>query len=654
MVGTTAPGATVDVDAVNIDIAGQATTATGTADSAGNFSIPVTVPPGTVTLTVTATAPNGATGYAQRTVVYDVVPGTLVYSTTDPTGDDNGPGTYGYPTPVDVFHPGAFDLQKFEVYDSGADTVTFRVQTANLSPTFGSPLGAQLLDLYIQNPAGGTTSTAASYPGRNYQIASGSAWNRLIEVQGFGQRFIDGSGSTLGSVSIRAAEATRNITFTVAKAALGGTPASGWTFSVVLTGQDGFSSDQARGFQPTPQDYQFGVCRVGVSSPDLRSASGHRAEGRRRPHPRRRQPGRRARPDAPRPGDHHGGDDPLAHAPPSPPGSGLLPRQALPPGQAFSPLGADHAIRSDHDFMIGPDLHDRTELHDQRERDRGGARGRCQARRTPASWWATATWRPVASHTSQVSSIAPPPMLRATVRTRSGPAAGTPRTKTLYCRVGVHPTCRPGTSKLGGGSASAMQISASGSAWRPSSNRTQARSSPAPLGRPMAKPADPGSSRSATTPRIGTWNGPASTGARGQASSGGMGGAAGPGTSGSPSAILPAVTSVFEVGRHAVGRRDPGAQHAGAAPDPQWFDRDERRAGRGGGGERGRRRERVRVAVAGLREGGPGRDREQVAAVQLAADGPLLVELGPVAAGAVRGDRGGGVEGRQGRGGGRG
>ena len=49
--------------------------------------------------------------------------------------------------------------------------------------------------------------------------------------------------------------------------ALGGTPASGWMFSVVLTGQDGFSSDQARGFQPTPQDYQFGVCRVGVSSP---------------------------------------------------------------------------------------------------------------------------------------------------------------------------------------------------------------------------------------------------------------------------------------------------------------------------------------------------------------------------------------------------
>jgi glucoamylase len=29
---------------------------------------------------------------------------------------------------------------------------------------------------------------------------------------------------------------------------------------VVLTGQDGFSPDQARGFQAVPEDFQFGVC----------------------------------------------------------------------------------------------------------------------------------------------------------------------------------------------------------------------------------------------------------------------------------------------------------------------------------------------------------------------------------------------------------
>jgi hypothetical protein len=36
---------------------------------------------------------------------------------------------------------------------------------------------------------------------------------------------------------------------------------------VVLTGQDGFSPDQARGFKPTPQDFFFGVCATTSSDP---------------------------------------------------------------------------------------------------------------------------------------------------------------------------------------------------------------------------------------------------------------------------------------------------------------------------------------------------------------------------------------------------
>ena len=191
--------------------------------------------------------------------MFDVVPGTLLYATVDPDGDDNGPGTYDYPNSSN-FVDGAYDLEAFEVYDSGPDTVTFRVQTRDLTPTFGSPLGAQLIDVYLRNPAATTTSTAASFATRNYTIDPAAAWSRLIEVQGFGQRFIDASGATVGTVAIRGTQVTRWITFTVPKNALGGTPGSGWAFAVVLTGQDGFSPDQARGFQPQSEDYQFGVC----------------------------------------------------------------------------------------------------------------------------------------------------------------------------------------------------------------------------------------------------------------------------------------------------------------------------------------------------------------------------------------------------------
>ena len=98
--------------------------------------------------------------------------------------------------------------------DAG-DRSSFRVRVRDLTPTFGSPLGAQLIDVYVHDPAASSTSTAASFPQRNYAIAPRGAWSRLLEVQGFGQRFVDAAGATLGTISIRADDISRYITFSV-------------------------------------------------------------------------------------------------------------------------------------------------------------------------------------------------------------------------------------------------------------------------------------------------------------------------------------------------------------------------------------------------------------------------------------------------------
>ncbi|HWI70926.1 MAG TPA: glucodextranase DOMON-like domain-containing protein, partial [Baekduia sp.] len=262
--GTTAPGNAVAVSASNTDNNNVTTPAHTTAGDDGTFSVDVPVTGGTSVLNVVATAPDGATGREVRTVVFDFVPGTLIATFDDPDGDDHGPGTFQYPLAAD-FHDGAYDLQQFQVFDGG-DTIIFRAKVRDLSPTFGSPLGAQLLDVFVRDPGASSTSTAAPYATRNYTVAAGGAWSRLIEVQGFGQLYRDPSGTALGTVSISANAISRYITFSVPKASLG-TPASGWGFTVVLHGQDGFSSDQARGFQPVPQDYQFGVCAPGGSDP---------------------------------------------------------------------------------------------------------------------------------------------------------------------------------------------------------------------------------------------------------------------------------------------------------------------------------------------------------------------------------------------------
>jgi glucan 1,4-alpha-glucosidase len=263
--GTAVAGATVDIADVATDRNDVTTTTTVTAAADGSFHADVTAAAGTNVVVVTSTAPDGGTAQAVRTVVNDVVEGTLLFDASDPTGDDNGPGNYAYPTAGD-FHAGAYDLTDFQVYDTG-DTVTFRVQTRDLTPTFGSALGAQLVDVYVHEPGTAPTSTAASFPQRNYTIAAADAWSRLIEVQGFGQRFVDASGATVGTVAISANEISRYITFSVAKSALGGTPAAGWAFTLALTGQDGYSPDQARAFTPTPGGYSFGVCASASSAP---------------------------------------------------------------------------------------------------------------------------------------------------------------------------------------------------------------------------------------------------------------------------------------------------------------------------------------------------------------------------------------------------
>jgi glucan 1,4-alpha-glucosidase len=267
--GTSVPGNTIYVAATNTDNNNQTTVASASTNPDGSFSVSVPVTGGTTVLNTVAVSSTGATAHDQRSVVFDFTPGTTVLDVTDPSNDDNGPGNYAYPTASD-FHAGAFDIQEFRVIISpDGSTVTFKLKLRDLTPTFGNPLGAQLADVYVHNPnaAPGDTSTAASFPQRNYAIDPGAAWSRLIEVQGFGQRYIDAHSNTVGTVSISANAISRFITFSVPTSSLGGQPGAGWGFTVTLTGQDGFQPDQARAFTSTPGPYTFGVCAAPSNDP---------------------------------------------------------------------------------------------------------------------------------------------------------------------------------------------------------------------------------------------------------------------------------------------------------------------------------------------------------------------------------------------------
>jgi glucoamylase len=262
--GTTTPGARVVIEATDTDTGAPSATATAKADPDGSFSADVPVGFGTNVLTATAAA-GDRTGYAQVAVNGAVIGGTTVLDVSDPSGDDYGPGTFQYPTSGD-FTPGSFDITRFQVISSGSQ-VFLRTTLRTLTPTFGNPIGAQMLDVYVHSPGAAATSTAAAFPSRNYTIAAAGAWTQRIEVQGFAAPvWVDANGNPVGTAAVLSSEAAKTITIALPASAFG-TPASGWSFAVVLTGQDGFSSDQARGFAPTAQPFLFGVCAPGGTSP---------------------------------------------------------------------------------------------------------------------------------------------------------------------------------------------------------------------------------------------------------------------------------------------------------------------------------------------------------------------------------------------------
>jgi len=270
--GTTTPGATVVAEAWP-PTGGAApiasTTASTTAGSSGDWTLTLPVSFGTTTITVTATL-GRSTGYSQLSVTNVALPGTTVLNVPDPVGDDNGPGTYAYPTAtngtVPVFPPGAFDLTNLQVNQTGSE-VYVQVKIRDLVNTFGSDFGAQMLDIYVHQPGAASTSTAAAYPQMNYGIAPADAWSERLEAQGFASPlWLSPSGASLGNAQFVVDDSSGTATLILPQSSFG-TVGSGWVFTVALTGQDGTQSPAPlRQFTATPGAYTFGVCPTSTTS----------------------------------------------------------------------------------------------------------------------------------------------------------------------------------------------------------------------------------------------------------------------------------------------------------------------------------------------------------------------------------------------------
>ena len=145
----------------------------------GVFDIQITLPAISNQIVVAAVGPGGGTAEVVRTVLAF---GTRVGGLTDPSGDDNGPGSYLYPT-CGCFAPGGFDLTNFDVYRDGTDIrLITRVAGQLTNPFGGNGISVQRLNLYIQDPATTSTTATAALPGTNVDTAG--PWQLAVVADG--------------------------------------------------------------------------------------------------------------------------------------------------------------------------------------------------------------------------------------------------------------------------------------------------------------------------------------------------------------------------------------------------------------------------------------------------------------------------------------
>jgi carbohydrate-binding DOMON domain-containing protein len=164
----------------------------------------------------------------------------------DPTGDDNGPGTYTYPTDG-VYKRGSFDLTGFDVEGKGGKVDFDVTMNSPLEDPWGMKVGfaTQMIFIFIDNAEGGNTETV---PGLNVSFAPDNGWDKLVilspQAPGRVKDEVSQKGGAVQSAIIiptRVKGAGRTISATVDLAQLGGTgDPSQWGYQVVVQSNEGF------------------------------------------------------------------------------------------------------------------------------------------------------------------------------------------------------------------------------------------------------------------------------------------------------------------------------------------------------------------------------------------------------------------------------
>jgi hypothetical protein len=191
----------------------------------------------------------------------------------DPAHDDNGPGTYSYPSDP-VYLKGSFDLRRLEIVDRGPD-VEIRVEVGapiedpwNSKSWGGNGFSLQMIQLYIDEDHKVGSGETKALPGINVEFEPASAWEKVVVIspQPKSRILAEAAQKARGMksrivVPKRTWAQGKQILALVAKADLGGAPQKGWGYQAIMQSNEGYPDGGdflSRKVNEYPGQHRFG------------------------------------------------------------------------------------------------------------------------------------------------------------------------------------------------------------------------------------------------------------------------------------------------------------------------------------------------------------------------------------------------------------
>jgi carbohydrate-binding DOMON domain-containing protein len=171
-------------------------------------------------------------------------------SLKDPSGDDDGPGTYVYPTDA-VYKRGSFDLTGFTLKRGDAKTditVSFNAQLED-PWSMGGGFATQMAFIFIDTDHKEGSGYTKGMPGLNIEFAPESAWEKVIIISPQAAARVKSeveqkAGDMQKSVIIptRTRGAGRIVSATIDTKELPEGDPTTWAYQVIVQSNEGFPS----------------------------------------------------------------------------------------------------------------------------------------------------------------------------------------------------------------------------------------------------------------------------------------------------------------------------------------------------------------------------------------------------------------------------